>query len=119
MRNSSPVNVASKLSGKLLFNLVISSLLVATPIYLYRTGVAQTDDGRYFFEAAFFWFIGLVFIFSSRYEKNVYLLHLIHHVFSKFAVIGGKYRTLIYGGAFLIVGCISIYKWLRIGQSFG
>jgi hypothetical protein len=100
-----------KFTGKFFLSVVISLLLLIVPIYLYRVASTQTDDHHYFYEAVFFWFIGLVFILSERYAKRVYLLHLINHVFSTFAVVGGKYRTRIYGAVFIVVGCVALYKW--------
>lgn len=97
---------------KLIFSLLVSLLLAGIPIYLYMVGMAQRDDDKLFFEAIFFWFLGLTFIFSSKYASNVFLLYVIHYAFSTFAVIGGKYRTYIYGAAFMIVGFIQAYRWL-------
>lgn len=93
-------------------SILISLVLVAVPIYLYIVGMAQLNGDKLFFEAVFFWFLGLIFIFSSRYASKVFLLYVIHYAFSTFAVIGGRYRTYIYGAAFLIVGAIQAYRWL-------
>ena len=91
---------------------LLSLCVAALPVYLYYVAVAQTDDDRLFLEGVFFWSLGLTFIFSSRYAKDVYLLYLIDYVFKNFAVIGGKYRTRIYGVVFCVVGVIQQSRWL-------
>ena len=89
---------------------------MALPIYLYSVAVNQTGDDRLFFEGVFFWCLGLTFFLSARYANNVYLLYWIDYAFSRFAVVGGKYRTLIYGAAFCLVAVIQQVRWL-IGPS--
>lgn len=96
-----------------LFSVLMSLLLAGCAVYMYTFAVGRSSDDRLFFEAVFFWYLGLVFMYSSRYANRVLLLFAIHFAFSKFAVIGGKYRTYIYGAGFLIVGCIQAWRWLR------
>jgi hypothetical protein len=100
------------MNNKIALSVIVSLLLTAIPIYLYFLAVAQLNDDRLFVEAIFFWALGLIFIFAARYANKVYLLNAIHYVFSTFAVIGGKYRTYIYGTGFLVVGLIQMGRWL-------
>lgn len=116
-QNSAPErpSTAGKAIKDVIASALVSLLLIAIPIYLYVVAVAQQGDDRLFVEAIFFWSLGLIFVLSSRFASKVYLLRLIHYAFSTFAIIGGKYRTYIYGIAFLIVGCIQASRWLMAG----
>ena len=95
--------------------MLASLLIVAIQIYVYIAGVSQQGDDRLFVEGIFFWLLGLIFVLSSRFANKIYLLHLIYYAFSTFAIVGGKYRTYIYGALFLSVGCIQMYRWLMAG----
>jgi len=109
------VNQSSTNLKVIIPSVLLSIFLAALPVYLYYLADAQADDDSLFVEGAFFWCLGLTFIFSSRYAKHVYLLYLIDYAFTKFAVVGGKYRTLIYGVVFCVVGIIQQIRWLTAG----
>ena len=108
--NSQPPAARGK--AKLVISVFLSVVFAAIPVYLYDLGMAQTGDDRLFVEAIFFWYLGFVFIFSFRYSSRVLLLAALYYAFSKFAVVGGQYRTYIYGAAFIVVGCIQFFRWL-------
>jgi hypothetical protein len=103
------------MNRRVLSSLLLSVVLAALPFYLYDLAVSQPDDDRFFFEGIFFWYLGLVFFFSHRYANYVYLLRAIDYAFTSFAVIGGKYRTMIYGTAFCVVAVIQQCRWLFAG----
>lgn len=100
---------------KIVVSVLLSVGLAALPVYLYYFIGTQPDDDKLFAEGLLFWSLGLTFLFSSRYAKDVYLLYLIDSFFRNFAVVGGKYRTLIYGVAFCAVAVIQQARWLFAG----
>ena len=111
MPNAAPMNT----TVRSILSVTASVILGLLPVYLYYVATSQADDNRLFFEGIFFWYLGIVFILSARYAKQIYLLQAIDYVFKNFAVVGGRYRTLIYGIGFCIVAAIVHYRWLFAG----
>ena len=91
---------------------VLSLGLIVLAVYLYQVTAAQPADDRLFFEGVFFWYLGVVFLLSRRYAENVFLMRAIDYAFTTFAIVGGRYRTLIYGLAFCAVALIQQLRWL-------
>jgi hypothetical protein len=100
------MNPRATLSG------LLSVLLIGLPIYLYHLADSQPDDDRLFWEGVFFWALGLIFLFARRFADRVYVLRALDYAFTQFAVVGGKYRTRIYGTAFCLVAAIQQCRWL-------
>lgn len=95
-----------------MLNLVISVLLAIVPFFIYSYGHSNAGSNELFFESLFFWYLGLIFVFSARYAKNLFVFGLIDYVFSKTSVVGGKYRARIYGAISCVVGAIEAIRWL-------
>jgi FlaA1/EpsC-like NDP-sugar epimerase len=93
-------------------NAAVSLLLVLLAVWLYYLADSRPADEKLFLEGLFFWFLGLVFLLAKRYAAQVYLLNGIDVAFTKFAVVGGKYRTYIYGAGFCAVALIQQLRWL-------
>lgn len=86
--------------------------MVAGAVYLYDVAASRADDDRLFLEGVFFWYLGVAFFLSRRYASSVYLLLAIDYISTNFAVVGGKYRTFVYGGLFCVVAIIQQLRWL-------
>ena len=101
----------NKLNFKSLLNILLSIFLAGIPLYLYFLATNKSKD-KFFFESVFFWYLAAILIFSARYAKNIYLFQFIDFICNKSSLIGGKYRSKIYGAAFCIPAIYAFYKWL-------
>jgi hypothetical protein len=92
---------------------VLASVILAlTPVYIYRIGHSATGNEQLLFESIFFWYLGAILLVAPRYSKKLYLLELIDKVFTKTSVIGGKYRSKIYGGLACIAAAVTLFRWI-------
>lgn len=93
----------------------ISLGMVVIPVLLYGFAVEDNDPNSLFFESIFFFYLGLVFIISSRYAHKLLIFKFIDFLCAKSSAIGGKYRSKIYGGAFCIAGLVAAFGWINFG----
>jgi len=94
-----------------LLNVLMSLFIIALPAYLYYEADSHAGSDELFLESLLFWNIGLMFVLSKRYSEKITTMFLIDYVCSGFTVIGGEYRSKIYGIGFVVAAIIIDYQW--------
>ncbi len=102
----------SKVSSKLVLDIIVSSSAIGISVYLYSVAVSAEGDANLFWQSAFFFFVAAIFLAARYYSGAVSLLRLIRWVCETISFPRGLYMTVVYAGLFGTVALIQFLRWI-------
>lgn len=94
--------------------IILTLVWASIAILLYRLAAPPGEEIEKFFEAVFFFYLGLTFLLARRWSSYALIFEWIYFVCTKIAFPRGKFVHIGLGLLFLLVFAIRFLQWMFI-----
>ncbi len=104
----------NKSNTNIIIDIAGSSFVLGLLVFLYVMAPSKENNNFLFYEAAFFLFLGCVFLYAYFQPNKLLVCRFIIWLCRWMSYPEGKYMAIIFALAFLGFGLWSFYSWLFV-----